>query len=116
MFPDIERVRALGKWAFLRVIPRKGERHGIILPESQAEQVGYCLAEILSLGSGILDMKTGVRRKNTEVAVGDIVFVRKYLTEVNPATTIGRSEFCFIDQADLVAETDEKADITIERL
>lgn len=113
---DVERVRALANWAFLRVLPRKGDRRGIILPPSQAEEVGYCLAEIVSLGPGKLSMKTGIRWRSDEVKEGDTVFVRKYLTEINPATNIGKSEFCFIDQADLFAEVDPNADISVERI
>ena len=113
---DERKIRALGKWAYLKVLPRKGEKSGLILPESQAEKVGYCLAEVISLGSGRYCSKAGRRVPVAGVKEGDTVFLRKYLTDVNPPDTTNPTEFCFVDQEDLVAEIDPKLDISVERI
>lgn len=113
---DSERVRAVGNWAFLKVLPRKGEVNGIVLPESNEDKVGYCRALVLSVGPGKWDHKIGRYQKDESIKPGIIVYVRKYLTEVNPATLIGSSEFCFLDLQDLLAEVDEDSDIVVRRI
>ena len=113
---DVERIRAIGNWAFVKVLPRKDKKAGIILPESKEEKVGYCLARILSLGPGKFNPTTRKRVRDPGVQPGDTVYVRKYLTEVNPASSIGNSEFCFLDQGDLIAVTEESVDISVIRI
>lgn len=114
---DPERIKAIGNWAFLKVLPRKEESAGgIVLVPSKEEKVGYCSATVLSLGPGRWCSKLGRRVRPDTPKVGDKVFVRKYLTEVNPATLVGHTEYCFLDQQDLIAEVNEVSDFTVTRI
>ena len=102
---------AHGPWVLLKVAPKMSEtKAGIVIPDTATEHnMGYCQGTVVSVGSGVCSGK-GDRRR-LQIEKGEVVVMRKYLTDINHIALEDNHAFVHMDDLIAAIEGSEKIEI-----
>lgn len=115
---DPHKIRPVGPMVLVEVLPKKTKTDGGIhlLSDTGEDKVGYVWAKIVALGSG-KECKGG-QRARPKVEPGEVVLVRRYLTEINRLPQVWGlgANYGFVHQDDLIGVRDEEFDLIVTRI
>ena len=105
----LPKIRPVGRWVLLQLEPREEKSPGgIFMPEGNLmERTGHVVAQVLAVGQGILDKKTG-RYRPLGFEPGDRVYFRGYIGELHqPYEWHLHKDICLVDGGDIIGVVED---------